>query len=133
MSAYRKLRCERCGAHFQPSGPNGRYCSPACLTAPKATRWRRFGRKPCGVCGETFLPHAPRHWYCSPTCAKRARVADNRMLSQAYRAEAKRDGYCFRCYKAKADAGYKTCALCRARNRDCAERFRLRRTASGLA
>lgn len=69
------MKCEYCGAEFEPRQPHQKYCSVQCRRRAQYERTykpRSIGKKTCVVCGKEFDTNNAAKKYCSPECYRAA-------------------------------------------------------------
>jgi len=69
------MKCEYCGAEFEPRQPHQKYCSVQCRHRAQSKRSykpRPIEKKICVVCGKEFDTNNAAKKYCSPECYRAA-------------------------------------------------------------
>ena len=69
------MKCEHCGAEFEPRQPHQKYCSKQCRYRAQSKRSYKphpIGKKICAVCGKEFDTNNAAKKYCSPECYRAA-------------------------------------------------------------
>lgn len=69
------MKCEHCGAEFEPRQPHQKYCSVQCRHRAQHERTykpRPIEKKICVVCGKEFETRHAAKKYCSPECYRAA-------------------------------------------------------------
>ena len=136
------MKCENCGAEFDPRHGLQKYCSAECAQAVKLAQNREYSRRhhvgstvvvKCAVCGKEFTARATNIKTCSEECRKKYRATAYHEKKPARKVKCKICGREFETKSNRQQCCSEACSLQNSYNH-CRERYyRVGKPARALA